>query len=317
MRKPLPVTESLAWLTRTALVALLALAWSTAAWSDEDASGAPAYYRVIQAARSAMPVGLNDMLQSPGRAAVAPAPRAVAAGPVASERNPREICAALDAGALDSALALTQYWLKEARTDLTRAEAEYGGSPTLADLLGRHEQLVGMLLIARVEILAMKGAIPAASSALADADAFDREHPDAAMTWSVTGAPLYVARAFVLEKRGDLDGAALAYEAALDSISTRGWAGTGTPIRGRLAVVALQRGDDGAVERWSKDVLSFDPGANAAWGAVLQKRGDVRGARRCYAAALDLMNAAAGPRMSWSLPVWFAEWSRARNGAGK
>ena len=76
----------------------------------------------------------------------------------------------------------------------------------------------GAFLIAKAELLTLKGAFADAETALTDADKFDQQHPGAAMTWSSTGAPLLVARAFLLEKKeGDLKGAAAAYEAILDA----------------------------------------------------------------------------------------------------
>ncbi len=66
-------------LSTIALVALSALAWSTAAWSADDPSGAPADYRVTRADRPSAPAGLNDMLRAPaGAAAPEAAPKAVA-----------------------------------------------------------------------------------------------------------------------------------------------------------------------------------------------------------------------------------------------
>jgi hypothetical protein len=55
-------------LSTLALVVLPALAWSTAAWSADDPSGAPAGYRVVRADRPAAPAGLNDMLRTPAEA---------------------------------------------------------------------------------------------------------------------------------------------------------------------------------------------------------------------------------------------------------
>ena len=218
---------------------------------------------------------------------------------------------------LDSALKMTQDCIVKNRAELEALEKKYGGQPSnFVDVVGLAELATGAFLIAKVEILALKGTLPEAESALEDAEKFDQKHPRAAMSWSLGGAALPTAKAFILEKKGNLDGAAAAYNSILVAIKQDGWPNASNVIYGRLAIVSLMKGDDAAAERWCKDSLLNDPGANAAWGALLKRKGDTSGAKQYYAAALKLMSDAAN-RKNWSLPIYFAELKRAKDGLNK
>jgi tetratricopeptide (TPR) repeat protein len=210
--------------------------------------------------------------------------------------TPQLIDQALVDNDLDSALKLTQDCIVKDQAEL--------------------EATAGAFLIAKVEILALKGTLPEAESALEEAEKFDQKHPRAAMSWSLVGAPLPTARAFILEKKGNLDGATAAYNSILVALKQDGWPNASNVIHGRLAIVSLMKGDEAAAERWCKDSLSNDPGANAARGALLKRMGDNPGAKQHYAAALKLMTDAAN-RKNWSLPIYFAELKRAKDGLDK
>jgi tetratricopeptide (TPR) repeat protein len=242
-------------------------------------------------------------------------------GPVmASQASPKLQCdspkigKAVLSGDLDAALAQIQHCIESSRADLEAAEKEYAGKPgDMVDAIGLAEINAGAFLIAKAEVLTLKGAFADAESAFTDADKFDQQHPRAAMTWSLTGAPLLAAKAFLLEKKGDLKGAVAAYEAILAAGKEKGWQGTSFVVNGRLAVIALLKGDDAAAKKWSENSLSSDPGANVVWGALLQKKGDSKASKEYYAAALTLMsNAADGT--NWCLPIYFAEQQRAKAG---
>lgn len=228
-----------------------------------------------------------------------------------------QISEAVANGNFDHALAITQHCIETQKADLERLEKEYARKPSdYVDAVGLVEVTTGAFLVAKAEILALKGAFLEAESALADAEQFDQKHPQSAMSWSMSGAPLAVARAFLLEKKGDLSGATAAYKAILTEAVRNGWPGISTVTHGRLALIALLMGDDATAERWSKDALSGDPGANVAFAVVLQKRGDQKRAKEHYAAALKLMSDARKAK-NWSLPVYFAEQKRAKDGADK
>ena len=231
--------------------------------------------------------------------------------------TPQLIDQALFDNDLDSALKLTQDCIVKNRTELEELEKKYGGQPSnFVDVVGLAEVGTGAFLIAKVEILALKGTLPEAELALAEAEKFDQKHPHAGMSWSMGGAPLPIARAFILEKKGNLDGAAATYNSILVALKQDGWPNASDVIHGRLAIVALMKDDAAAAERWSNDSLLNDPGANAARGDLLKRKGDTPGARQHYAAALKLMSDAAN-RKNWSLPIFFAELKRAKDGLNK
>jgi hypothetical protein len=172
---------------------------------------------------------------------------------------------------LDSALKMTQDCIVKNRAELEALEKKYGGQPSnFVDVVGVAELTTGAFLIAKVEIFALKGTLPEAESALEDAEKFDQKHPRAAMSWSLSGAPLPTARAFIMEKKGNLDGAAAAYNSILVDIKKTGWPDAFNVIHGRLAIVSLMKGDEAAAEGGCKDSLLNDPAANAARGALLR-----------------------------------------------
>jgi tetratricopeptide (TPR) repeat protein len=228
--------------------------------------------------------------------------------------NPSQIDQALVENDLDSALKLNEACIVRNRTDLETFENKYRGQPSgLVDVVGLAEVNLGSHLIAKVEILALKGALNQAESALTDAEQFDHQHPRAGLSWTMGGLPLARARAFIMEKKGDLTGAAKIYEDILAAQKRDGWRDDIHGIRGRLAIIALMKNDGAAVELWSKDALSVDPAANAARGELLQRKGDKPAARQYYAAALKLMNDAAKAK-NWTLPIYFAEFKQAQDG---
>lgn len=228
--------------------------------------------------------------------------------------NPIQIDQALVHNDLDSALKLNEACIVRNRTDLETFEKKYRGQTSdLVDVIGLAEVALGSSLIAKVEVLALKGALSEAESALTDAEQFDHQHPRAGLGWTMSGLPLARARAFIMEKKGDLSGAAKIYQDILAAQKRDGWLEDTHLIRGRLAIIATMKNDDAAVELWSRDALSVDPAANAAQGELLQRKGDKQAARQYYAAALKLMNDAAKAK-NWSLPIYFAELKRAQDG---
>jgi predicted negative regulator of RcsB-dependent stress response len=162
----------------------------------------------------------------------------------------------------------------------------------------------------------MKGALAEAETAVADAERFAQQHPNSGMDWSLNGDPLGTAKAFLLEKKGDLNGAAAAYEAILARLHQDGWPNSSRVISGRLAVIASLKGDDTAARRWSEGALSFDPCAATVLGSLLEKNGDKKGAKERYELALKLMNDAKKEK-NWTLPIYFAEYKRAKEGLEK
>lgn len=232
----------------------------------------------------------------------------------ASEPSPKPVChtkplvQALLTGALDRALLLTEHCIDVKKADLDRIEKEYGGKPSgFVDVVGLAESTTGVFFVAKAEILTLKGDFRKAEAALAAATKFDQTYSKAGLGWSLGGAPLPIAKAFFVEKTGDLNGAKIAYEAVVAE-AKKGW-DVSTVLYGRLALIALQQGDDAGVERWTKEASASDPGAKTAYAALLQKRGDTKTAKEYYAAALKLMNEAA-ESANWSLPIYFAEYKR-------
>jgi predicted negative regulator of RcsB-dependent stress response len=210
---------------------------------------------------------------------------------------------------LDAALTMTQICIEANRAELKTREKEQGDVRLVA-------ATSGAFLCAKLEILAMKGALAEAESAHADAEKFDQRYPDSALNWHMIGAPLPTAKAFLLEKKGDLNAAAAAYEAILDQAKKDGWSNNSHVINGRLAVIALLKGDVAVARRRSENALAFDPGANAVLGSLLKKSGDTKGAKAHFEAALKLMSDARKGE-NWRLPIYFAEHKRAQDGLDK
>jgi tetratricopeptide (TPR) repeat protein len=217
----------------------------------------------------------------------------------------------------DDALAIDQKCIDEKTADLVLTERKYAGKRSdFINVVGLTEVTTGAFVIAKAQILILKGAFSQASAALADAEKFDKQYDQAAMDWSITGSQLSVARALLSEKSGDLKGAAAAYEAIIAEEKKKGWENNSDVVHGRLALVELQRGNDSEAERWAKENLSEDPGANVAMAMLAKKRGDQVNATKYYKTALKLMDEKLKDN-SWSIPLVFAEYQRARAGAGK
>lgn len=221
---------------------------------------------------------------------------------------------AMLAGNLDRALNIIDRSIETNRAELARLQREYSNQPlTFIDVIGLAEGSTGASLIAKAEILTMKGDVKAAEAAIADGEEFDKNHPKAAMTWAMCGAPLSMAKAFLLEKKGDLAAAVTAYESIAEDMKNRGWQNMSSECYGRLAVVALDRNDYASAERWSTNALASDPAAETVLAALLEKKGEIKSAKQHYEAGLKLMNdSAAGT--NWCLPIYFAERKRAQAG---
>ena len=220
--------------------------------------------------------------------------------------NTHEIDQAVAKGNFDTALKATQRCIDSSQADVAATK-----SPSMLA-----ETNLGAFLIAKAEILALKGDLFSADAALADAEAFDKQHPRSTVRWSANMSPLDTARGFVLEKKNDLKGAAEVYEAVIKQIQKDGYAnslGDSSELCGRVALTALQRGDDVTAEKWAKKALSQDAGANVALAMLYKKRGDAARAKEYYAAALKLMNDHLGGN-NWTLPIFYAEYKRATDG---
>jgi tetratricopeptide (TPR) repeat protein len=241
----------------------------------------------------------------------------IAREPAKLQCNPSEISKSVFNGDLDAALKITQVCIDAEKQDLERISKESpAGSPGIVDVVGLSETVSGALFVAKPEILALRGDFSDADSALAEADHFDQQHSGSGMTWDMTGAPLAVAHAFLLERRGNLREAEAAYNAIFTAAVKSGWGNVSTVVNGRLALIALARGDDASAERWIKPALSSDPGANVAMAIWSERKANHKAAKEYYAAALKLMSDAAKGN-NWSLPVYFAEQKRAKDGLAK
>jgi hypothetical protein len=232
------------------------------------------------------------------------------------ECNPRKITEALDSEKFDSAIMLTQYCIDSQKARLDALEKKYKDTPTnFIDVIGLAEATTGGFLIAKVEILTLKGAFLEAESAILDTEMYEQQHPGSALYSIFSCAALPTARAFLLEKKGDLNGATTAYKEILAYLEEKGIPNSSMVIQGRLAVISLLKNDYASAELWSKNALSSDPAANVVWGALLKKKGDTEGSKKYYAAALKLMNDAKKSQ-NISLPIYFAEQRRAKDSLG-
>jgi hypothetical protein len=224
----------------------------------------------------------------------------------------QKIDQALLSSDLDVALKMTEACVIERRKDLADAEQKYKGQPvTLVDVVGLAEVGTGAVLIARAEVLALRGEVRQADSALLDVEAFIQQHPHANFNSILGGFSLDVARAFVLEKKGDLSGAERGYRGVLAAFKQSGSVDYDSAVKGRLAIVAFLRGDDAAAESLARTSLS-SPAANAALASVLAKKGDDKAAKTYYMAAWELMSDAASK--SNRSPIYFADVDRVKNG---
>jgi hypothetical protein len=211
---------------------------------------------------------------------------------------------------------MAQTCVEHGIADVADIRARYTGKPGgFVDVVGLAAVNAGAVLCARVEILALKGALSAADSAVVEAERFDVQYPMSAMSWGISGACLPRAKAFVREKRGDLRGARAAYEAILADATNASWAGSGVfdVVYGRLAMIALQSGDEAAAERWATKGVRSDATSNVVLAVLLQRKGDTTKAMEQIAYALKLMDDAAASKY-WTLPIHLAEHRRAKAG---
>lgn len=218
---------------------------------------------------------------------------------------------AVAGGRFDAAVKKAGRCIEWNRAELAERQAKNGGRNKGMDvLLGG---TLGHFMCAEAQLFAMQGAFSEAEKSLRVAEAFDRAHPDFGLTWSISGSILPLTRAFILEKQGDFRRAAEAYEVILAAAKEKGWGDATNSLYGRLAVTALELGDDTAAERWSREASEEDAGAKAALAALLLKSGEKAAARQQYEAAQSLLFAAA-KATSPILPIYFAEGQRIRAG---
>jgi tetratricopeptide (TPR) repeat protein len=216
---------------------------------------------------------------------------------------------ALLAGNFDRALSIINQSVETNRAELARLQREYTNQPSpFVDAIGLAEISTGSSILSKAEILTMKGDVQAAESTIAECEEFDKVHPKAGLNWAMTGSQLPVAKAFLLEKKGDLEAAATAYQ----DTQKQGW-GMSSECYGRLAVIALERNDYASAERWSTNALDSDPAAETVFAAVLEKKGETKSAEQHYQTALKLMTDAVGSR-NLHVPIFFAERMRAQAG---
>jgi tetratricopeptide (TPR) repeat protein len=213
----------------------------------------------------------------------------------------------------DSALARTDRCIGLEQAGLAALRGRAASEAEAGAAIRAAESAIAHFLCVRIQVLALKGEQAGAEEALKEAELFNREHPEAGMTLAVNNSLLPITRAFVLEKSGDYKGAAAAYREIVAATRAAGINALPDCLCGRLAVIALESGDDKAAARWSRQTASFDSGAKAVQGALLQKAGDERGARDNYEAALKLLEGASSSG-DQTLPIYFAEQKRVREG---
>ncbi len=213
----------------------------------------------------------------------------------------------------DSAVARTNRCIKlhRARLEAYLKEAEKNEQGK-ADVLAARSALARLLCV-KTQALALKGDLEQARETLKYAEMFNRAYPEVGMSLAVNNSMLPVTRAFVLEKSGDLKGAVAAYRSIASATKAAGFISYPDLICGRLAVIAFESGDEKTAARWSGQTASFDSGAKAVQGAMLQKRGDEPGAKDKYEETLKLLEAAAMSK-DLVLPVYFAEARRVKDG---
>ncbi len=235
-----------------------------------------------------------------------------------AQATPRECGQALnkDLGAWDfaSAAARTNRCIKlhHARlAELNKAEAEK--KEALAEEAAAAKKALGRLLCVKAQLLTLKGDLAQAQKTLKYAELFNRTYPEVGMSLAVNNSMLPITRAFLLEKSGDLKGAAAAYKDIAYATKAAGFISYPDLVCGRLAVIYFESGDDKTAARWSGQTASFDSGAKAVQGAMLQKLGDEEGARDKYEETLKLLAAAAQSENS-VLPIYFAEQQRVKDG---
>lgn len=220
----------------------------------------------------------------------------------------------LGAWNFDSAVVRTNRCIKQHRArleELGKAEAEK--KEALREEAAAARSALARLLCVKTQVLALKGDLAKAQETLKYAELFNRAYPELGMSLAINNSMLPITRAFVLEKSGDLKGAAAAYRNIAEASRAAGFISYPDLVCGRLAVIAFESGDNKAAARWSGQTASFDSGARAVQGAMLQKLGDQPGAKDKYEEALKLFSAASNSA-SIVLPVYFAEQQRVKDG---
>lgn len=231
-----------------------------------------------------------------------------------SDKAKSEICGlsintAVGEGRFGSAVKKAERCIEWNRAELEERQRQNRQGKTRSDvLLG---VTLGHFICAEAQLFAMRGAFSEAEKSLEAAKLFDRANPDFGLTWSVNGSILPLTEAFILEKNGDFKRAAEAYEAILAAANEKGWGDSTDSLYGRLAVTALELGDDDAAERFCRAAPAEDAGAKAALADLLLKRGDKEAAKHQYEAAQMLL-AAAAESANPVLPVYFTEGQRVR-----
>lgn len=231
---------------------------------------------------------------------------------------PRECGQALNADLgewnFDSAVARTNRCIKlhHARLEeFNKAEAEK--KEALREEAAASKKALGRLLCVKTQLLTLKGDLAQAGETLKFAEMFNRAYPEVGMNLAVNNSMLPITKAFVLEKSGDSKGAAAAYRDIAAASKAAGFISYPDIVCGRLAVIAFESGDNAAAARWSAQTASFDSGARAVQGALLQMKGDEPGAKDKYEEALKLFGAASASE-AIVLPVYFAERQRVKDG---
>jgi tetratricopeptide (TPR) repeat protein len=220
----------------------------------------------------------------------------------------------LGAWNLDSALARTNRCIKlhhDRLAEFDKAEAEK--KEALKDSVLQAKMALARLLCVKTQVLTLKGDLAQAQETLKYAELFNRAYPETGMSLAVNNSMLPITRAFLLEKSGDLKGAAAAYKDIAAATKAAGFISYPDLVCGRLAVIFFDSGDEQTAARWSRQTASFDSGAKAMQGALLQKQGDAPGARDKYEETLKLL-AAAAKSDDVVLPLYFAEQQRVKDG---
>jgi hypothetical protein len=220
----------------------------------------------------------------------------------------------LGAWNLDSVVARTNRCIKLHHARLEEFnQAEAKKRETLKDSVMQSKTALARLLCVKTQALALKGDLAQAQETLKYAELFNRTYPEVGMSLAVNNSMLPITRAFLLEKSGDFKGAAAAYKDIADATKAAGFISYPDLVCGRLAVIYFDSGDERTAARWSRQTASFDSGAKAVQGAMLQKQGDAPGARDKYEETLKLL-AAASASQDIVLPIYFAEQQRVKDG---
>jgi len=245
----------------------------------------------------------------------APRPSAQAApAPATPQECGQALNADLGEWNFDSAVARTNRCIKLHHARLAEfGKAEAKKKEALAEEAAAAKKALGRLLCVKTQLLTLKGDLAQAEETLKFAEAFNRAYPEVGMALAVNNSMLPITRAFLLEKSGDRKGAIAAYKDIAQATKAAGFISYPDIVCGRLAVIAFESGDNKAAAQWSAQTASFDSGARAVQGALLQLKGDEPGAKDKYEEALKLFVAASSSE-SVVLPVYFAEQQRVKDG---